>query len=91
MIGFIVLADAEYKIGDVVALKDIKRSGIVINGNVYVIDTFSMGLVFRVVIDRGDSFECRALGDSDRYKVFFIPKNDVIRVFRLKGLFRYSD
>ncbi len=81
----------EYKIGDIVALKDIQRSGIVINGNVYVMDTYSMGLVFRVLIDRGESFECRALGDSDRYENFFIPKDDVIRVFRLKGLFRYCN
>lgn len=81
----------EYKIGDIVALKDIQRSGIVVNGNVYVMDTYSMGLVFRVLIDRGESFECRALGDSDRYENFFIPKDDVIRVFRLKGLFRYCN
>lgn len=73
--------------GDLLALS-LLNATYIINGTIYVLDTSSYGLVLRVVIDKGDSYECHSLGDEKRYAPFCIPKSDVIRIYQVMGLIR---
>lgn len=73
--------------GDLLALSLLKATYI-LNGTIYVLDTKSYGLVLRVVIDRGDIYECHVIGDETRYAPFCIPKTDVIRIYQVMGLIR---
>lgn len=73
--------------GDLLALS-LLNATYIINGTIYVLDTRSYGLVLRVVIDKGDSYECHSLGDEKRYAPFSIPKSDVIRIYQVMGLIR---
>ena len=73
--------------GDLLALSLLKATYI-LNGTIYVLDTKSYGLVLRVVIDRGDIYECHVIGDETRYAPFSVPKTDVIRIYKVMGLIR---
>lgn len=73
--------------GDMLALSSMKATYI-LNGTIYVLDTKSYGLVLRVVIDRGEHYECHVVGDESRYAPFNIPKDDVIRIYQVMGLIR---
>ena len=73
--------------GDLLALSLLKATYI-LNGTIYVLDTKSYGLVLRVVIDRGDIYECHVIGDETRYAPFSVPKTDVIRIYQVMGLIR---
>lgn len=73
--------------GDLLALSLLKATYI-LNGTIYVLDTKSYGLVLRVVIDRGDIYECHVIGDETRYAPFSVPKADVIRIYKVMGLIR---
>ena len=73
--------------GDMLALSVMKATYI-LNGTIYVLDTSSYGLVLRVVIDRGDIYECHVIGDETRYAPFSVPKTDVIRIYQVMGLIR---
>ncbi len=73
--------------GDMLALSVMKATYI-LNGTIYVLDTNSYGLVLRVVIDRGDAYECHVIGDETRYAPFSVPKTDVIRIYQVMGLIR---
>lgn len=73
--------------GDLLALSLLKATYI-LNGTIYVLDTKSYGLVLRVVIDRGDIYECHVIGDETRYAPFSVPKADVIRIYQVMGLIR---
>jgi phage repressor protein C with HTH and peptisase S24 domain len=73
--------------GDLLALS-LLNATYIINGTIYVLDTRSYGLVLRVVIDKGDFYECHSLGDEKRYAPFSIPKSDVIRIYQVMGLIR---
>ncbi len=73
--------------GDMLALSVMKATYI-LNGTIYVLDTKSYGLVLRVVIDRGEAYECHVIGDETRYAPFSVPKMDVIRIYQVMGLIR---
>lgn len=76
--------------GDVLAIAPFPDDGTIIAGHPYIIDTYSMGFVFRLVYNRGDSFECKALNVESVYEDFLISKKDVIRLYRVLGLIRLS-
>ncbi len=73
--------------GDLLALSAMAATYI-LNGTIYVLDTKSYGIVLRVVIDRGDAYECHVIGDESRYAPFSVPKSDVIRIYQVMGLIR---
>lgn len=73
--------------GDLLALSAMAATYI-LNGTIYVLDTKSYGIVLRVVIDRGDAYECHVIGDESRYAPFSVPKSDVIRIYQVIGLIR---
>lgn len=76
--------------GDVLALAPFPKVGTIIAGNPYIVDTYSMGFVFRLVYERGSNLECRALNKESIYEDFFIDKHDVIRLYRVLGMIRLA-
>lgn len=78
----------DFKCGDILALRAIEEGNYIINGNIYVLDTMSYGLILRVIKQRGDIYECSTLQDTERYEAFSIPCRDVYRVYNIKGLLR---
>lgn len=73
----------EVRRGDKIAVKVMPTKNI-IDGEMYLLDTTSRGLVLRVIHDEGDSFLCTSL-NIDRYKDMSIKKEDVIRVWAVVG------
>lgn len=78
----------DFKCGDILALRAIDEGSYIINGNIYVLDTISYGLILRVIKQRGDVYECSTLQNTDRYEAFNVPITDVFRVYNIKGLLR---
>lgn len=78
----------DFKCGDILALRAIEEGNYIINGNIYVLDTMSYGLILRVIKQRGDIYECSTLQDTERYEAFNVPCRDVYRVYNIKGLLR---
>lgn len=78
----------DFKCGDILALRAIDEGSYIINGNIYVLDTISYGLILRVIKQRDDVYECSTLQNTDRYEAFNVPITDVFRVYNIKGLLR---
>lgn len=76
--------------GDYLALAELGKEDYIVNGSVYAIDTYRMGMIVRILIDRGTAYDCQSLGDRQRYADFSVPKDDVIRIFRIMGMVRVS-
>lgn len=74
--------------GDILAIAALDESTYIMNGNVYALDTRRMGLFVRLVNDHGDSYECQTYTEQLRYHPFSVPKSDVIRIYRITGMFR---
>lgn len=79
----------DFRPGDMLALKALRGSWTIINGEPYILNTFSCGLVFRLVYDDGDILRCKSFNE-DRYTEFNIPKDDIANLFRIVGLFRLN-
>lgn len=78
----------EYKSGDVLAIRAMDDDEQIISGNLYILDLKRTGLLFRMLKDRGTEFECVALGDRDRFENLSVKKDDIFRVYAVKGMFR---
>lgn len=76
--------------GDILALRHLESGMFIINGNPYVLDTKSHGMVIRVLKEREDHYECSVLERNDRYEAFNVPKADVYMVYNIKGMIRTS-
>lgn len=74
--------------GDILALAPLKENGTIVNGTPYIIDTYSVGFVFRRIYDRGDFYECRVINEESGYETSFVQKTDVIRLLRILGMVR---
>lgn len=75
--------------GDILALKSISQDAPIVNGEVYAIDTASLGILVRFAYDRGDKLELRSTPESQvRFEPFFIKKSDIYTIFRVVGLIR---
>lgn len=74
--------------GDLLALKVVKATSPIINGEMYAIDTMDNGLLVRFAYDRGDYIEMRASEKADRFESFLISKNDIFNIFRVVGMIR---
>ena len=74
--------------GDLLALKVVKRSAPIINGEMYAIDTIDNGILIRFAYDRGDYIEMRASEKADRFESFNIYKKDIFNIFRVVGMIR---
>lgn len=74
--------------GDVLVLRRLPQTTQIINGECYVVDTLSLGLLIRIVEDKGDSLLCSAT--SGNYNPITIHKSDVCNVFSIVGLIRQN-
>lgn len=72
-----------YEAGDILALMHLPSHANIIQGAAMVIDTNSVGFIFRRVYDRGDSYECRCINEHSVFENQSIPKDDVIRLYRV--------
>ena len=78
----------DFKVGDKVAISVLSKDTYILNGNIYAMDTKNHGLFIRILIDRGNEYECQSTNNQSRYVSFRVPKYDVIRLYRVMGLIR---
>lgn len=76
----------EFQPNDEVYLKVIDNWEHLVNGAVYVVDTYSKGMLCRMLYDEGEYYTAKSR--QDRYSEFKIPKDDIIRVFNITQLRR---
>ncbi len=74
--------------GDILALKAVKKSTPIVNGELYAVDTIDLGILVRFIYDRGDRIELRGSEKTDRFETFFLKKEDIFNYFRVVGLVR---
>lgn len=72
-----------YEQGDILALMHMPVGANIIQGAAMVVDTKSFGFIFRRVYDNGDSYECKCINENSVFKNQSIPKDDVIRLYRV--------
>ena len=72
-----------YDKGDILALIHLPLNANIIQGSAMVVDTNSIGFIFRRVYDRGDFYECRCINENSVFENQSIPKDDVIRLYRV--------
>lgn len=72
-----------YDKGDILALMHMPVGANIIQGSAMVIDTKSFGFLFRRVYDNGDSYECKCINENSVFRNQSIPKDDVIRLYRV--------
>lgn len=78
----------DFKPNDIIALSAIPREATIVSGAVFVVDTYSVGFLLRYVYDRGDYYEMKVTNPTSMFETFMLPKSDVIRLYRVVGLFR---
>lgn len=67
--------------GDIIGLREVPLDCTIVNGNVYLIDSRSCGLLLRMVHDLGDGIIEVVPMERNRYRPFTLEKSDVIRTF----------
>lgn len=75
--------------GDYLFLKLVDKNELIINGDVYAINTKSNGLIVRCCNENGDSIICSAI-NNQRFTPISINKNDIINLFKIVGMTRFS-
>lgn len=80
----------KFKSGDMLALKPMQGKWMIINGEPYVINTYSSGLIFRLLYDDGgDTITCKSF-KNERFTDFKVSKVDIANIFRIVGLIRIN-
>lgn len=72
-----------YEAGDILALMHLPSHANIIQGAAMVVDTNSVGFIFRRIYDRGDYYECKCINENSVFEDQPIPKDDVIRLYRV--------
>lgn len=71
--------------GYLLALRKIQMDSTIINGEIYVIDTISQGMVLRRIVDNGTTLRCIA-ENQDHFPDFELPREEIINIFRVVGV-----
>lgn len=71
--------------GYLMALRRIPKETPIVNGEIYVVDTYSSGMFLRKIIDNGKGFTFIAENQAD-FPDFELPYEDIINVFRVVGV-----
>lgn len=71
--------------GYMLALRRMPKDSIIINGEIYAVDTISHGMFIRKLVDNGDSLTFIAENQQD-FPDFELPYSDVINIFRVVGV-----
>lgn len=75
----------EFKSGDEVACRLVRKSGFIRWGQPYVIDSYD-GIVLKRIHDDGDNINC--ISDNPKYDAFPIPKSEIYRLALVVGMVR---
>lgn len=71
-----------YQKGDMIALWSYPQGEEnPIPGKLYVVDTYSNGMIARILLKQGEDFLARAI-NSEEYPDFIIKRSDIIRIFK---------
>ena len=71
--------------GYLMALRKISDDATIINGEIYVVDTVSQGMLLRRVIDNGDGLTFVAENTKD-FPSFTLPYSEIYTIFRVVGV-----
>ena len=72
----------------IIALSALQENAVIESGAPYIIDTKSIGFIFRNVYERGDKYECKVSNQKSQLEDINIEKSDVIKIYRVVGLVR---
>lgn len=72
--------------GTLMALSKMDHNDKIINGNIYVVDTYSQGMILRKILNNNDGTWLCVPVNKDQFEPFEISRNDVINVFKVVGL-----
>lgn len=72
--------------GHLMALTRLDQNAPIINGEVYVVDTKSQGMIVRRILDNRDGTWTCTPYDLDHFQPFDINRDDVIHVFKIVGV-----
>lgn len=80
-----------FMVGDMVALTS-NTTGVVnfVPGRVYAIDTFSLGMLLRVLYKDGENLRAHSY-NADVYPDFVIEGKDVIRIYKVMSMVRFNN
>lgn len=83
-----VSMEPQFMRGDLIALSALQENAVIESGAPYIIDTKSIGFIFRNVYERGDKYECKVSNQESQLEDINIEKSDVIKIYRVVGLVR---
>ena len=72
--------------GDLLGIRRHDPSAPLVNGETYVFDTKSTGMLIRMLEEKEDGY--LATAHNDRYKDTFFPRSEVLTIFSIVGLVR---
>lgn len=72
--------------GDLLGIRKHDPSAPLVNGETYVFDTKSAGMLIRMLEEKEDGY--LATAHNDRYKDTFFPRSEVLSIFTIVGLVR---
>lgn len=78
----------DYLPGDILALQAIPAGAKIPNGSPAIIDTKQVGFIFRLVYDRGTSYELKVKNHNSQYEDEFWDKSEIFRLYRVVGMVR---
>ena len=76
----------EIMAGDLLGIRRHDPSAPLVNGETYVFDTKSTGMLIRMLEEKEDGY--LATAHNDRYKDTFFPRSEVLTIFTIVGLVR---
>lgn len=71
--------------GYLIALRRVPKEAPIINGEIYVVDTWSSGMFLRRIVDNGNGLTFIAENQAE-FPDFELPYDDVINIFRVVGV-----
>ena len=71
--------------GYLLALRKMPIDAPIVNGEIYVVDTWSSGMFLRRIVDNGDTVSFIAENQQD-FPEFSVPHSDIITIFRVVGV-----
>lgn len=71
--------------GYLLALRKMPLDAPIINGEIYVVDTWSNGMFLRKIVDQGETVKFIAENQQD-FPDFEVPHSDIITIFRVVGV-----
>ena len=69
-----VLMQPQFMRGDLIALSVLQENAVIESGAPYIIDTKSIGFIFRNVYERGDKYECKVLNPKSQLEYINVEK-----------------